>query len=194
MSLSCAWWKKYFFTHFWSFRPCEPIHKHAFAGWNTQHPLFRSWLNCLFSKSRKRWTLLFPCPRPLFSTLTPSQRSGLRSLKEPQNFWGRLSSGENCIREVLRQRLNRVIRSRCRTGTPLSHFCLSLPFRKVSVQVNWITQLYSTLNVELLTVRRRSTVAMIQCNRPKKVLQRGSKLRTLRVFKWSLSVWSSNVR
>ena len=151
-------------------------------------PLYLSFL------SRKRWTLLFPYPRPLFSTLTPSQRSGLRSLKEPPNFWGRLSSGENCIREVLRQRLNRVIRSRCRTGTPLSHFCLSLPFRKVSVQVNWITQLHSTLNVELLTVRRRSTVAMIQCNRPKKVLQRGSKLRTLRVFKWSLSVWSSNVR
>ena len=41
MSLSYAWWKRYFFmlfkSFFYHFWPCERMHKHAFAGQNTQH-------------------------------------------------------------------------------------------------------------------------------------------------------------
>ena len=42
VSLSCAWWKRYFlmiFEYFSSFLSCKHIHKQFFAGINTQHPL-----------------------------------------------------------------------------------------------------------------------------------------------------------
>ena len=53
VSLSCAWWKRYFFTHFQvfssvfnHFRPYKRMCKHAFAGQNTQQIQFNLRSKC----------------------------------------------------------------------------------------------------------------------------------------------------